>query len=89
MILKFMASSAEDSTTIKEAKAAITKDLKGRYNDPGVQDYLHRATALDPRFKSLPYLEEACVQKIYDDLTTDIVDIEKQVLCLFFVSNLN
>ncbi len=89
MILKSMASSAEDSTTIKEAKAAITKDLKGRYNDPGVQDYLHRATALDPRFKSLPYLEEACVQKIYDDLTTDIVDIEKQVLCLFFVSNLN
>lgn len=80
MILKSMTSSAEDSTTIKEAKAAITKDLKGRYNDPGVQDYLHRATALDPRFKSLPYLEEACVQKIYDDLTTDIVDIEKQVL---------
>ncbi len=71
MILKSMTSSAEDSTTIKEAKAAITKDLKGIYNDPGVQDYLHRATALDPRFKSLPYLEEVCVQKIYDDLTTD------------------
>ncbi|XP_060727287.1 E3 SUMO-protein ligase ZBED1-like [Tachysurus vachellii] len=78
MILKSMTSSAEDSTTIKEAKAGITKDLKGRHNDPGVQDYLHRAKALDPRFKSLPYLEEACVQKIYDDLTTDIVDIEKQ-----------
>ncbi len=63
MILKFMASSAEDSTTIKEAKAAITKDLKGRYNDPGVQDYLHRATALDPRFKSLPYLEKPVFRK--------------------------
>ncbi|GAA6110367.1 E3 SUMO-protein ligase ZBED1-like [Tachysurus ichikawai] len=72
IILESMTSSAEDSTTIKKAKAAITKDLKGRYNNPGVQDYLHRATALDPRFKSLPFLEEACVQKIYDDLTTDI-----------------
>ncbi|XP_060719424.1 zinc finger BED domain-containing protein 4-like [Tachysurus vachellii] len=30
MIQKSMTSSAEDSTTIKEAKAAITKDLKGR-----------------------------------------------------------
>jgi len=94
MILKSMTSSAEDSTTIKEAKAAITKDLKGRYNDPGVQDYLHRATALDPRFKSLPYLEEVCIQKIYDDLTTDILDIEKQVIfcvcvCVCVLSNLN
>lgn len=79
MVLKTMASSAEDSSTIKEAKAAISNDLQCRYSDPSIQAYLHRATVLDPRFKTLPYLDDACVQKIWDDLTNDIVDIEKQV----------
>ncbi|XP_049320146.1 E3 SUMO-protein ligase ZBED1-like [Astyanax mexicanus] len=78
MVLKAMAPSADDSSTIKDAKAAITKDLQSRYSDHSIQDYLHRATALDPRFKSLPYLDEACVQKIWDDLTLEIVNLEEQ-----------
>lgn len=85
MILKSMTPSDEDSATIKDAKAAITKDLEGRYRDPDLQDYLHRATALDPRFKSLPYLEEASLQKIYSDLTKEIMDTEEQVLWIYFI----
>ncbi|KAK7879204.1 hypothetical protein WMY93_034015 [Mugilogobius chulae] len=58
MILSSMAANEEDSSTIQEAKAAITKDLEARYTEPDLVDFLHRATARDPRFKSLPYLEE-------------------------------
>ncbi|KAM9350016.1 E3 SUMO-protein ligase ZBED1 [Symphorus nematophorus] len=78
MILKSMTPSEEDSSTIKDAKAAITKDLEVRYGNPELQDYLHRTTALDPRFKSLPYLEEASVQKIYSDVTREIMEIKEQ-----------
>lgn len=67
MILKSMTPSEEDSSTIKDAKAAITRNLEDRYRDLNLQDYLHRTTALDPRFKSLPYLEDDYVQKIYRD----------------------
>lgn len=56
-ILKSMTPSEEDSSTIKDANAAITKDLGSRYGNPDLQDYLHKATVLDPRFKYLPYLE--------------------------------
>lgn len=80
MILKAMRPSEEDSSTIKDVKSAITEDLQGRYTNPHIQCYLHRATALDPRFKSLPYLEDASRQKVYSDLTKEILEIEEQVL---------
>ena len=57
MIIKSMTPSDEDSPTIRHARSAITRDLQDRYRDPDLQNYLHRATALDPRFKSPPYLE--------------------------------
>ena len=76
-----MRPSEEDSSTIRDAKTAITKNLEDRYRDPDLQDYLHRSTALDPRFKSLPYLEDS-VQKIYSVVTREIMEIEEQVLFL-------
>lgn len=87
MILKSMTPSEEDSSTIKDAKAAITEDLEVRYGNPELQDYLHRTTALDPRFKSLPYLEESSVQKIYSDVTREIMEIKEQVLLFFIFCN--
>ncbi|KAJ8346859.1 hypothetical protein SKAU_G00282600 [Synaphobranchus kaupii] len=79
MILKSMAPGDEDSATLKEAKAAITQDLERRYTDPALHDYLQRATALDPRFKSLPSLDESSRVRLYRDLTTDILEHEQQV----------
>lgn len=87
MILKSMTPSEEDSSSIKDAKVAITKDLEDRYGDSDPQDYLHRATALDPRFKSLPYLEEN--QKNYSDVTREIMEIEEQVLWFYFCNITN
>ncbi|KAJ8346464.1 hypothetical protein SKAU_G00278650 [Synaphobranchus kaupii] len=78
MILKSMAPGDEDSATLKEAKAAITQDLERRYTDPALHDYLQRATALDPRFKSLPSLDESSRVRLYRDLTTDILEHEQQ-----------
>ncbi|XP_051806127.1 E3 SUMO-protein ligase ZBED1-like [Acanthochromis polyacanthus] len=78
MILKSMTTSEEDSSTIKDAKAAVTKDLEVRYGNPELQDYLHRTAALDPRFKSLPYLEEASVERIYSDVIREITEIKEQ-----------
>ena len=73
-ILQSMAPSVEDSTITQDVKAAIREDLKPRYTSPPtLQDYLHRATALDPRFKSLSHMDPALRQKTYNDLTTEIV----------------
>lgn len=83
MILKSMTPSEEESSTIKDATAAIAKNLEDRYMDPGLQDCLHGSTALDPRFKSLPYLDEDSVQKIYSVVTREIMEIEEQVFFVF------
>jgi len=59
MILKSILPGDEDSTVIKEAKEAIAQDLDRRYTNPDLQKYLQKATALDPRFKSLPSLDDS------------------------------
>ena len=79
MTLKSMTLDAQDSPTIREAKLAITKDLEKRYTHPDLLDYLHRATILDPRFKSLPFLDEAACDQVYTDLITEIVGHGHQV----------
>ncbi|KAK0141840.1 Zinc finger BED domain-containing protein 1 [Merluccius polli] len=73
-IIQSMAPSEEDSTITRDVKAAIKADLNCRYTDPpDLQNYLHRSTALDPRFKSLSHLDPALCQRTYSDLTTEIV----------------
>ncbi len=73
-VLPSMAPSVEDSTITRDVKTAIREDLKPRYTSPPtLQDYLHRSTALDPRFKSLSHMDPALRQRTYSDLTTKIV----------------
>lgn len=73
-ILQSMAPSVEDSTITRDVKTAIREDLKPRYISPtALQNYLHRSTALDPRFKSLSHMDPALRQRTYSDLTTEIV----------------
>ncbi len=73
-ILQSMAPSVEDSTITRDVKTAIREDLKPRYTSPPtLQDYLHRSTALDPRFKSLSHMDPALRQRTYSDLTTETV----------------
>lgn len=59
MILKSMVASDEDEPAVRDVKTAIRVNLEPRYADPGVQDFLHKSTALDHRFKSLLHLDAA------------------------------
>ncbi|XP_071088069.1 E3 SUMO-protein ligase ZBED1-like [Haliotis cracherodii] len=73
LILKAMAVVESDSVLIKSVKAAITKDLKDRYTDPDVNQFLQEATALDPRFRSLPYHDETGRLQVFTGLTVKAV----------------
>ncbi len=55
-LLEHFTVTAKDSSVITEMKQAMAKDLEHRYVD--VRQVLYRASALDPRFKKLPFLSE-------------------------------
>ena len=84
-VLKSVEPNEEDSPTVREVKAAIRENLMGRYST-SCHDFLHKATALDPRFKTLPHVDDACCDTVYNSLITEIVTMEEQVLCSFFFS---
>lgn len=90
-ILQSMCANEEDSSIIRDVKAAIRRDLISNYtNPPEIQDYLHRSTALDPRFKSLTYIEPALREKTYIDLTSETVATEEvKIIRLFILFNIN
>lgn len=58
----------DDTPTAREIKQAISENLQTRYSsDPGLEDFIHKCTALDPRFKTLPHLDPAYQERIYED----------------------
>jgi len=59
----------DDSPIVREMKCAMAKDLKDRYS--GVQSVLNIASALDPRFKTLPYLDEEARDSTFESLTSE------------------
>ncbi|XP_052798101.1 E3 SUMO-protein ligase ZBED1-like [Mya arenaria] len=58
MLLVQMKIMPGDNAFVKAVKDAIVKNLLPRYTEPDLLDMLHVAAALDPRFKSLPYIPE-------------------------------
>ncbi len=75
-ILASMKHSGSDSTVVKDFKAAIAHDFEDRYpdTDRALIQFLHMSTALDPRFKSLPFLDETTHDTIFKSLTERILD---------------
>ncbi|KAJ4940992.1 hypothetical protein JOQ06_027279 [Pogonophryne albipinna] len=61
-----------ESAVIKEMKAAMSGDLQRRYID--LKATLHACSAMDPRFKSLPFLTENQRQEVYDGLIAEAQD---------------
>ncbi len=55
-LLEHFTVTAKDSSVITEMKQAMAKDLKHRYVD--VRQVLYSTSALDLRFKKLPFLSE-------------------------------
>ena len=60
---------ASDSMTVKEIKAIMRKDIQSRYEKQS--DILNLATALDPRFKTLPSLSDEDRFEVYRVLTSE------------------
>ncbi|XP_034023456.1 zinc finger BED domain-containing protein 1-like [Thalassophryne amazonica] len=57
-ILTTMKHTGTDSQIVKDVKSAIATNIEGRYSDLSLQQFLNESTALDPRFKSLPHLDD-------------------------------
>uniref|UniRef100_A0A8B9H5C0 Zinc finger BED domain-containing protein 1-like n=1 Tax=Astyanax mexicanus TaxID=7994 RepID=A0A8B9H5C0_ASTMX len=69
--------SSEDTQTVKEIKTVIAQDLGKRYGSE--KETLCMASALDPRFKDLPFLSEAETNDTYSKINAAVVAaIEKQ-----------
>ncbi|XP_056322340.1 E3 SUMO-protein ligase ZBED1-like [Danio aesculapii] len=66
----------DESAVIKEMKAAMAGDLQKRYID--LKATLHACSAMDPRFKSLPFLTEDERQEVYDGLIAEAARLSMQ-----------
>ncbi|XP_057183255.1 E3 SUMO-protein ligase ZBED1-like [Triplophysa rosa] len=79
-ILESMKQNDGDTPTAREIKQAISENLQTRYSScPGLEDFLHKCTALDPHFKTLPHLDPAYQQRIYEDiLITEVLSRAQQ-----------
>lgn len=90
-ILASMKHSGSDSTVVKDIKAAIVHDFEDRYpdTDRALIQCLHMSTALDPRFKSLPFLDETTHHTIFKSLTERILDDCSQTVQVFDCFNIN
>lgn len=46
-------------------------------------DFFHKCRALDPRFKALPYVDDACLDRIYNSFITEIVTMDEEQVFIF------
>ncbi|XP_038133614.1 E3 SUMO-protein ligase ZBED1-like [Cyprinodon tularosa] len=58
-----------DSTLTRELKTAMYQDLNKRYLNE--KEALYKASALDPRFKALPFLSEDEREDVYNGITAE------------------
>nr|XP_054594153.1 E3 SUMO-protein ligase ZBED1-like [Nothobranchius furzeri] len=63
--------SHDDTPTVRDIKAAVAEDLGKRYASE--KETLHMASAVDPRFKGLPFLSEAETRDSYSRLLEAVV----------------
>uniref|UniRef100_A0A667X1D9 BED-type domain-containing protein n=1 Tax=Myripristis murdjan TaxID=586833 RepID=A0A667X1D9_9TELE len=66
----------EDDPMTREIKHAIQEDLKKRYTSTKERHTLYTASALDPRFKTLPLLSEDERLDTYSRVTTEAASLE-------------
>ncbi|XP_048020934.1 E3 SUMO-protein ligase ZBED1-like [Megalobrama amblycephala] len=71
LLLKEMTSLPEDSRVVKDTKDEIKKNLSTRYVNQ--KDMLYVASAIDPRFKALPFLNEEERDRTFSRLQTEAV----------------
>ncbi|KAJ4949461.1 hypothetical protein JOQ06_020976 [Pogonophryne albipinna] len=77
-LLQNMTGTIRDSPMIHAIKNAITTDLLKRYNGEAEKKILHTASALDPRFKGLPFLTVEERLEIYRGVTEEAASLENE-----------
>ncbi|KAL2102146.1 hypothetical protein ACEWY4_001314 [Coilia grayii] len=83
LLLKEMTSLPDDSKVVKDLKDEIKKNLSMRYVNQ--KDMLHVASAIDPRFKALPFLSEEERESTFSTLKTEAIsemEEEASSLCI-------
>jgi len=76
-LIKNFEASDEDSVVIREMKQALRNDLEKRYT--GLDDLFYTAAALDPRFKSLPFLTDHDAERIFTSITAEATSLHNNV----------
>ncbi|XP_051804464.1 E3 SUMO-protein ligase ZBED1-like isoform X2 [Acanthochromis polyacanthus] len=71
-LLDQMTSVPDDSPVIKELKTAVHVNLSSRYE--ALKETLYEASALDPRFKTLPFLSQEACDDTFARLTTILTE---------------
>ena len=55
-----------DSLAVQMMKEEMTKNLSSRYQGLGITELLNFACFVDPRFKSMPFLDDGKTQLLHD-----------------------
>ena len=75
IILETMVDKPDDSTMVKEVKRAVRNDLSNRYEESDINRFLLMASAMDPRFKCLPKLDDEQRNDVYADIKERVLSL--------------
>nr|XP_061794906.1 E3 SUMO-protein ligase ZBED1-like [Nerophis lumbriciformis] len=75
-LLQSMSDTIGDTPLIRDVKNAIKSDLLKRYSSEEEKKILHISSALDPRFKGLPFLAEEERLHVYALVTSEAASLE-------------
>ena len=66
----------KDKALVRAIKKAIHDDLSSRYTSEAEKNLLSTASALDPRFKALPFLKEEKREQVYGNVIAEAAALE-------------
>lgn len=72
-----------DSSLVKEVKKAVREDLAKRYTTEKIEHFLLLASALDPRFRSLPHLGNEQRECVFREIGEKAVSLSENVTVNF------
>ncbi|XP_077375916.1 E3 SUMO-protein ligase ZBED1-like [Festucalex cinctus] len=65
-----------DTVVLREMKQAFMNDMEKRYS--GLDHLFHTAAALDPRFKSLPFLKDSDAERIFTSISEEATSLHEK-----------
>ena len=81
-------SNIAESSIIREIKQAINEDLRKRYNSDLERSTLRSASALDPRFKGLPFLSNEDIEETFGRVVAEAASLEVNINALLLYATL-